>query len=71
MLAARDRPVPEDVAQAVAELVARFGDALVGRPAVRARVAAVLDERDLGIAWGRAHGPSGGRPDGQGGRAGS
>ena len=45
----RERPVAEGVADAVAKLVARLRDALVGSPAVRARVAAVLDERDLGI----------------------
>ena len=39
----------EGVADAVAKLVACLRDALVGSPAVRARVAAVLDERDLGI----------------------
>ena len=44
--------MPEGVADAVAEFVARLRDELVGGPAVRARVAAVLDERDLGI--GRA-----------------
>ena len=39
----------EGVADAVAELVACLRDALVGSPAVRARIAAVLDQRDLGI----------------------
>jgi hypothetical protein len=36
----------------IAELIARLRHGLVGSPAVRSRVAAVLDERDLGI--GRA-----------------
>jgi hypothetical protein len=45
----RERPVAEGLADAVAELVAYLRDALVGSPAVRARVAAVLDKRDLGI----------------------
>ncbi|MGY4281159.1 hypothetical protein ACVWXO_000379 [Bradyrhizobium sp. LM2.7] len=45
----RERPVPEGVADTVAKLVACLRDTLVGGPAVRARVAAVLDERDLGI----------------------
>jgi hypothetical protein len=41
--------VPEGVADAITELVARLRDALVGSAAVRARVAALLDEHDLGI----------------------
>ena len=44
-----ERPVPEGVADTIAELVARLRDALVGSSAVRSRVAAVLDEHDLGI----------------------
>jgi hypothetical protein len=48
-LAAADRPVAEDIAQPIAELVADLGDLLVGRPAVGAAVAAVLDQRDLGV----------------------
>ena len=40
------RAVPENVAQPVADLVACLGDALVGGTAMRARVTAVLDERD-------------------------
>lgn len=46
--AALDRPVPEHVTQAIAEELVDLGDEIVRRPAVRARVAAVLDERDLG-----------------------
>ena len=48
----RERPVTEGLADTVVELVARLRDALVGSPAVRSRLAAVLDERDPGI--GRA-----------------
>ena len=48
----RERPVPQGLADTVVELVARLRGVLVGSPAVRSRVAAVLDERDLGI--GRA-----------------
>ncbi len=40
------RAVPEDVAQALADLIARLGDALVGGAAMRAGIAAVLDQRD-------------------------
>ena len=46
-VAAGERAVPEHVAQAVAELVADLGDAVVGRAAIGAGIAAVLDERDL------------------------
>ena len=46
-VAAGDRPVPEHVAQAVAEAVAQLRDLLVRRAAVRAGVAAVLDERQV------------------------
>jgi hypothetical protein len=45
----RERAVAESVADAIAELVACLRDTLVGSPALRAGVAAVLDERDLGI----------------------
>ena len=48
-VAAGERPMPEDVAQPIAELVAHLGDALVGRAAMRAGVAAVFDQRDLGV----------------------
>ena len=48
-VAAADRPMAEDVAQAIAELVANLGDLLVGGPAVGTVVAAVLDQRDLGV----------------------
>jgi hypothetical protein len=47
--AARDRPVPVYVAHTVAEAVADVGDALVGGAAVPAVVAAVFDQRDIGI----------------------
>ena len=46
-LAIGHRAMAEDVAQAVAEAIADLGDLLVGRPAVRAVVAAVLDQGDL------------------------
>jgi hypothetical protein len=45
----RERLVAEGIADAVAKLVACLRDALVGSPAVRTGVAAVLDERDLSI----------------------
>jgi hypothetical protein len=51
-VAAGKRAMPEDVAQAIAELVADLGDPLVRRPAIRARIAAVFDERDRRV--GRA-----------------
>ena len=47
-VAAGDRPLPEHVAQAVAEAVAQLRDLLVGRAAVGAGVAAVLDQREVG-----------------------
>ena len=62
-VAAGQRPMPEHVAQALAEIVADLADLFVGRPAVRTRVAAVLDERDLGVGGtedvivGDVHGP--------------
>ena len=49
-VAAGQRAVAEHVAQAVAELVAHLRDALVGGAAMRAGVAAVLDQRDRGRA---------------------
>ena len=48
-VAVREWPMPKDVAQTLAQLVADLGDLLVGRPAVRARIAAVLDEGDWSI----------------------
>ena len=42
------RPVAKDVAHAIAELVAHLGDALVGRAAIGAGVAAIFDQRDGG-----------------------
>ena len=42
-------PVAEDVAKAFAKLVANLGDPVVGRPAMRAGIAAVLDQGDRGI----------------------
>ncbi len=51
-VAAGQRAVPEHVAQPVAEAVAQLRDLLVGRAAVRAGVAAVLDQRQV-----RALGP--------------
>ncbi len=53
-VAAGQRPLPEGVAQPVAEAVPHGGDALVGGAAVRAGIAAVLDEGDLG-ARGTEH----------------
>ena len=47
-VAAGQRLVAEDVAQPVAERVARLDDVLVGGAAVGAGVAAVLDQRDAG-----------------------
>ena len=47
-IAAGQRTLAEHVAHPVAEAVAHGGDALVGCAAVRAGIAAVLDERDLG-----------------------
>ncbi|CAH1648049.1 hypothetical protein BOSEA31B_10018 [Hyphomicrobiales bacterium] len=49
-VAAGQRPVAEDIAQALAELVSDRGDALVGGTAIGAGIAAVFDERDLGAA---------------------
>jgi hypothetical protein len=46
-LAAGQRPMPEHVAQPLAELVAHLGELIVGRAAVGAGVAAVLDQRHL------------------------
>src|SRR5579871_3226974 len=43
---ADERSMAKDVAQLVPELVAHFENALVRRPAIGARVAAVLNERD-------------------------
>ncbi len=40
------RPMTKDIAQTVAELIADIGDVLVGRAAVRAGIAAVLDKGD-------------------------
>ena len=39
--------MPKHMAQPIPEVVSKLGNFLVGRSAVRARVAAVLDERDL------------------------
>jgi len=50
-LDADQRPMAEDVAQAIAELVAHFGDPLVGRAAIGAGVASIFDERDGCIRW--------------------
>ena len=47
--AARDRAMSEHVAQPVAELVAKRGYRLVGGPAMRAVIAAILDQRDRRI----------------------
>ena len=47
--AARDRAMSEHVAQPVAELVAKRGYRLVGSPAMRAVIAAILDKRDRRI----------------------
>ncbi|WP_425450284.1 hypothetical protein [Virgifigura deserti] len=44
--------MPKDIAHAITELIADLGDPVVRRPAVRARITAILDERDLSI--GRA-----------------
>jgi hypothetical protein len=46
--------MPEGIADAITELVARLGDAFVGSPAMRARVAAILNEGDFGI-WIAKH----------------
>ena len=48
-LDADERPMPEDVAQAIAELIAHFRDPLVGRAAIGAGVAPVFDESDVCI----------------------
>ncbi len=48
-LDADERPMPEDVAQAIAELIAHFRDPLVGRAAIGAGVASVFDEGDVSI----------------------
>ena len=45
-VAAGQRTVAEDIAQALAELVANFGDTIVGSPAIGAGVAPVFDEGD-------------------------
>ncbi len=48
-LDADERPVAEDIAQAVPQLIAHFRDALVGRAAIGAGVAPVFDQRDGGV----------------------
>ena len=45
-VAAGDRPMPENVAQSVAELVADFGNSLVRGPTVRAGIAAIFHQRN-------------------------
>jgi hypothetical protein len=44
-----ERPMTEDIAHAVAELIAHLGDPLVSRTAIGACVAAIFDERDGGV----------------------
>ena len=46
---ADERPMAEDIAHAVAELIAHLGDPLVSRAAIGACVAAIFDERDGGV----------------------
>lgn len=46
---ADERPMTEDIAHPVAELIAHFGDPLVRGAAIGACVAAVFDERDGGV----------------------
>lgn len=48
-LVSGDRPVAEHVAHALAEAIAQARDHLVGRLAVRAVVASVLHQRDIGV----------------------
>ena len=48
-VAAGHRSVAEHIAQALAEHVASFGNRLVGGPAMRTVIAAVFDQRDVGI----------------------
>ena len=45
-LVAGERPMPEHIAQAVAKLIAHFGDALVGRAAMGTGIAAIFNQRD-------------------------
>ena len=47
-LDADERPMAEHIAHAVAELIAHFGDPLVGGAAIGAGVAAIFDQRDGG-----------------------
>ena len=47
---AGDRALAEHVAQAIAEAIAELRDLLVGGAAVRARVAAVFDQREVGAS---------------------
>jgi hypothetical protein len=49
---ADERPMTEDIAHPVAELIAHFGDPLVRDAAIGACVAAVFDERDGGVRRG-------------------
>jgi hypothetical protein len=50
--AAGQRPMPEDVAHAIAEALPERGDLLVGRATMRTGIAAVLDQGNPGA--GRA-----------------
>ncbi len=46
-VAARNRTMPEHIAQTLTELITYLGDALIGRAAMRACIAAVLDQCDF------------------------
>ncbi len=50
-VASGNGPMPEHVAQAIAELTADFRNALVSRAAMRAIVTAIFHERDRRIVW--------------------
>ena len=50
-IAPRERLVAEDVAQPVAEPVAHLGDACIRRPAMRAGIAAIFDERNRRVVF--------------------
>jgi hypothetical protein len=64
-IAAGQRPLPEDVAQAIAEAIAQLRHFLVRRAAVGTRVAAVFDQRDVAVVGAEAHGRCASRPAGR------
>jgi hypothetical protein len=50
-VAARQRTVAKHVAEAITKLVAHGGDPIIGSPAVRTGVAAILHQLDPGLGW--------------------